>query len=439
MLFSCSWASVEYLNDRLSAQELFSKLFKHPLSIDETTVRKHVSNICQHFTISNEEAEHYSLRDKLVELFTIHKPESVAQTLRDRFLTIPSIPNPDTPGRPIEIYSPFYVEFSEEPRCLEEIQKSGGLLRIRSPHKTGKTTLLHRIITGAEAIGYRTVSFNLSHDLDPIDCTNLAEFWAWYCKQVARELGLEEQTLPTRKQECTRYFQNNILTKIQMPLLLAIDEADLLFEYPNIARNFFPLLRSWHNLAKEPRKEIWKQLRLVIVHSTDDYCLLDQMNSPFENVGFVVRIPHFNAQNVWSLAKQYGLEWAMNTEVADAEVNRLMEMVGGHPYLIQQALYCLKMEDMSLEELLRSAPTLTGVYRSHLQALSDKLQASKNENRPEANLHQGLRQVIASNDNVQLTQEQTFKLEGLGLVQLQGNQVQLSCELYRLFFQVWFS
>jgi 8-hydroxy-5-deazaflavin:NADPH oxidoreductase len=32
MLFSCSWASVEYLNDRLSAQELFSKLFKHPLS-----------------------------------------------------------------------------------------------------------------------------------------------------------------------------------------------------------------------------------------------------------------------------------------------------------------------------------------------------------------------------------------------------------------------
>jgi hypothetical protein len=107
-----------------------------------------------------------------------------------------------------------------------------------------------------------------------------------------------------------------------------------------------------------------------------------------------------------------------------------MEMVGGHPFLIQQALYSLWEGDTTFNELLEKAPTLNGIYRTHLQELLARLESG-------SSLADGLQQAIESTGNVQLTQEQTFKLEGMGLVELQGNQVCVSCELYRRFFREW--
>ena len=51
--------------------------------------------------------------------------------------------------------------------------------------------------------------------------------------------------------------------------MLALDEVDAVFPYPDIADNFFALLRAWYEEAKT--NEVWQNLRLVLVHSTDAY------------------------------------------------------------------------------------------------------------------------------------------------------------------------
>ncbi len=261
------------------------------LGVQPDTVRHHITNVANRFGLRESSGER--CRPELIDLFAEFKSDWVAPQLRDRYRLNKEAP--DTPGSVMAVDSPFYMEPAVQGRCWEEIQKPGALLRLRSPQQMGKTSLLQRILAKTEDLGYRRVEFNLRHDLDPSDLVGLPQFWTGFCRKVVVDLGLEEKSLPTTKPACTRYFQNQILPEIAAPLVLALDEADVLFEYPEIANDFFPLLRVWHNSAKIPGKQIWKQLRQVIVHSTEDYCLTDQSCSPFANVGYVAKLSPLSA------------------------------------------------------------------------------------------------------------------------------------------------
>ena len=80
---------------------------------------------------------------------------------------------------------------------------------------------------------------------------------------------------------CTRYLEI-LLQDTDEPLVLGLDEVDRLFKYPDISQDFFYLLRSWHEEANNI--ELWEQLRLIVVYSTEDFGKLDINQSPF-NVG----------------------------------------------------------------------------------------------------------------------------------------------------------
>lgn len=65
--------------------------------------------------------------------------------------------------------------------------------------------------------------------------------------------------------------------------MIAIDELNELFAYPDIAREFLLLLRTWSERAKESDADInpWHKLRLVTVHSTEILgWLLSYLNLP---------------------------------------------------------------------------------------------------------------------------------------------------------------
>lgn len=395
------------------------------LHCTKANVRFHLSRVFRVFDLVDSKGDR--CRNDLVDLFLDHRQDLVdsARSESAGYRRPISQISPDIPGRPMALQSAFYIQPTFESRCCEEVLIPGQLIRIRAPQTTGKTSLLYRILNQAQQANYHTIALNLRYDLDATDLTSLATFLAWFCDAIAQRLGLTLDTAPTTKQGCTRYLQTQILPKLDQPLVLALDEAEVLFEYPAIAREFFALLRGWHEYAKTPGLEaIWEKLRLVVVHSTDDYIRLSTAQSPFENVGYVVRLPSLQAGQIQMLAHRYGLKWT------PLEVDRLMQMVGGHPYLVQQALYSVSKNETTLDDLLTTAPTWAGIYRSHLQELSTKLNAM-----PDAKLTEALAQVIAAEGSVRLKQEQAFQLEGLGLVQFQGNQVQISCELYRRFFQ----
>jgi hypothetical protein len=104
-----------------------------------------------------------------------------------------------------------------------------------------------------------------------------------------------------------------------------------------------------------------------------------------------------------------------------------MAMCGGHPYLIRVALYEIARGRMTLAQLLQVAPTEEGLYQDHLRRHLLNLEQ-------DGDLLTALKQVVATDNPVQIGSSETFKLRSMGLVKLQGNQVMPLCELYRQYF-----
>ena len=330
----------------------------------------------------------------------------------------------------VPLDSPLYIErFPIEQRAYAEIVKPGALLRIKAPTKMGKTSLMLRILAFAEENNYYTVRLNLQQ-ADNRLFTDLDSFLRWICANIARQLKREAQLDEYWDEElgskvsCTAYLQGYILESLDNPLVFAIDEVNHLFEYPHIAQEFLPLLRFWHEEGNN--LDIWQNLRLIIVHSTEIYIPLKLQQSPF-NVGIPIQLPEFTLEQVKTLANFHDLPWTTDDDAKESLKN-LMAMVGGHPYLIRLALYHLAQDKITMAELLQEAPTSTGIYRHHLQNHLITLQHNPD-------LANAFFQVITAKQPLQLETITAYKLASMGLVKLQGNEVLPSCQLYCLYFR----
>lgn|SRR5919202_30002 len=322
----------------------------------------------------------------------------------------------------------FYIErLPIEERCYSEILKPGCLLRIKAPWQTGKTELMSRLIYYVEQKGYRTVVLNL-RDATQEDFTNLDKFLQWFCTIFADRLELttsvEEhwrKSIGNSKIKCRSYFEKYLLPG-DSPLALALDEVDRIFPIREIASEFLGMLRTWHEDAKT--RQLWRQLRLVILHS-EIYTEVDINQSPF-NAGCEMTLTDFNQEQVLDLAQRYGLEWDT------ARVAQLMAMVGGHPYLVGEALKQIAQQDITLEELLQTSHTARGVYSRHLERHWRNLQSH-----PE--LACAFQKIVLANSpvefNSQLNQSMIVKLNDLGLVKLSSNNAIPRYELYRQYFR----
>lgn len=318
-----------------------------------------------------------------------------------------------------------------EEKSYQEILQAGALIRIKAPQKMGKTLLLEKLLDYGRQQGYQTAKLDLKLAETNI-IANLKTFLQWLCVDVTDSLELEPQLdkywqdVYGLNKNCTRYFQKYLLKATEQPLILAIDNFERLFAYPEIFPQFCLLLRSWYETAKSGDRigNLWKKLRLVVVHSTEQYPELDTNHSPF-NVGVTIELPEFNLPQVAALAKQYKLDGVLGEQ----GLNELMVNLGGHPYLMQQAIYHLKSQQDSIESLLQLAPTEQGIFRDHLRQQLWHLQHN-----PQLEL--GYKQVVNANKPIRLHTEVAFKLHSLGLVKLSGNDCVPSCDLYRQYFSV---
>ena len=338
----------------------------------------------------------------------------------------------DFPSGPVPANSPFYIPRPPlEEQISTEIMQPGCLLRIKAPRKMGKSSLLHRMIANVKQQGYHIVYLDFL-EADEEVFASLDKFLRWFCAIVSKQLNL----LPSlddfwdadmgSKVSCKIYFEAYLLQYIDdHPVVLALNEVNRIFEHPNIAQDFLPMLRCWHEQSKQD--EIWQKLRIVVVHATEIYIPLNINQSPF-NVGVTVTLPPFTLKQVQTLALYYGLDWAAKEEEENVKLlTSLQTMVGGHPYLVNLALYHLRQGKIALEELLQTASTPAGIYSQHLRELLTLLQQ-------EPQLMSAMQQVVAVDERVELDAIAAYKLESMGLVQLEGNQARVSCELYRLYF-----
>ncbi|BAY26176.1 hypothetical protein NIES2100_59900 [Calothrix sp. NIES-2100] len=329
----------------------------------------------------------------------------------------------------------FYVERPPtEQRCYEAIKQLGALIRIKAPDKMGKTSLMNRILTYARANNFQTVTLSCRRLVNRQVATDMERFLQSFCAVVSNELGLTNKVNEYWDNQLasiynsSEYFKQYLLPNTANDLVIALNHVDLIFEHPEIGQDFCNLLRSFHDIARrgDPNSKIWEKLRLIIVHSTEFYTSLDINNSPLANVGLVVDLPEFSREQVQQLLKAHDLK------LKGQNIEQLMAMVGGHPYLLRIGIDEFKFNKKKFEQFLKEAPTPSGAFSDHLRELLEQL-----ENNLE--LRTAFSQVISADveNPVKLHPRIAKSLQRLGLIKLKGFFAEPRCELYRLYFQMF--
>ena len=328
----------------------------------------------------------------------------------------------EMPEGTMDTQSQFYVARSSDNVAQTAIARQGVTITIKGPRQMGKSSLLNRTITAATEAGKRVVFLDFQL-VDKASLTNADLFFRQFCSWVTDELELEDRvdeywnTPLGNSQRCTRYVSRYLLKQVGGPLLLAMDEVESIFD-TDFRSDFFSMLRSWHN--NRATVPAWKQLDLALVTSTEPYQLIDNLNqSPF-NVGEVIELSDFAPDQVTELNSRH------RAPFNSSEQQKLLALLGGHPYLVRRALYLVASQRTSVSELFDHATDDRGPFgdhlRYHLFRMHDKQE-----------LVEGLRRVI--NSNTCEDEHVFFRLRGAGLVRRDGRAVVPRCQLYADYFR----
>jgi len=324
----------------------------------------------------------------------------------------------ESPEGAVPLGSPFYIPRSpQEEQAYRDLARPHALLRIKSPHAMGKSSLLMRVMAKARDQGNRTATIDLGR-CDRQFFESSRAFLLWLSAMVGRELKVKAK--PTDdwddlfgpNMNCSDFFEAHLLRE---PLVLALDNFDRIFAHYSIDVELCGLLRAWHEEGKY--NPVWANLRLVLAYSMESYTPKDINQSPF-NVGTPVFVEEFTAAEAQALGQRHGLE--------TAAVAALMEQVQGHPLLLRQDVYGLAQGGLDLATLLRLAPTEAGTFGGHLRRLLGRL-----EQQPE--LRSSVVELVRSEPQ-RFDTATSLRLEGLGLVRRLGNGLVLRNPLYRAYF-----
>jgi hypothetical protein len=326
----------------------------------------------------------------------------------------------------------------QESRCERTILEPASFLRIKGPHRMGKTRMLDRVLkqvkSNLEEHSHnqtRIITVNFLNNFDLTVYDSLDNFLKSLCQTIAYELTNNYQNstknltdtfqdswhkfdaTPTHKTSV--YFENWLL---DLPLILVLENIDRVFEAP-FSLDFCDLLRGWHTKAQ--RGNLWQNLSLVIVHSTDVYATMDIASSPLANVGEVAVLEEFGSQEIERLVKQYDLDW-------DGESTaKIMALVGGNPDLVDLTLQTMANESITLDLILSVATTESGIYRGRLLKLWETI-----SKKPHLKL--ALKYIIIPSTSRRVDPLILYQLESLGLVKIEGDRAIIRNELYRQYF-----
>ena len=346
--------------------------------------------------------------------------------------TPPPIPRPqvrfdtwaalEAPAGAVRPESPFYIERDADTQLRHQVSGQGTTTTIQAGRQTGKTSLLMQAIHATKHTQGKVIylDFQLVEDHVREDLTSLLRFLS---EVIAEQLDLDWgavdaywQAARNPAQTFNRFLQKEVLQKLDTQILLAIDEADLLLDVP-YKKHFFALLRAWD--SRRAFDADWRKLNLVMVISTHPYMLIDDVNlSPF-NVGLNIHLKDFTPEQVADLNQRHG------NPLSTKDIPALMELVGGHPYLIRQALFTLVSDKLAFTELLAVAASSEGPFGKHLLFYRHSL--GKNPVLLDI-LQQVLREKTVPNETL------LERLAAVGLIRQENGKWQARCGLYEQYF-----
>lgn len=329
----------------------------------------------------------------------------------------------EAPAGVVRPQSPFYIERLADQQLQQQLAGQGTTTTIQAGRQTGKTSLLIHAINAYLSEPCKIIYLDF-HLVDESSASDLISFLRFLSEMIAEQLDLAWeavdrywQTARNPAQTFNRFLQQEVLQRFDAPILMAIDEADLLLGVA-YQKHFFALLRAWD--SRRAFDADWRRLNLVMVISTHPYLLIDDVNlSPF-NVGLTIRLKDFNVDQVADLNRRHG------SPLRQEEIPILMSMVGGHPYLVRQAYYSLASEGLSLADLLHVASSLDGPFGKHLLYYQHSL-------RKNPALWSACQQVLGEQ---KLPDESLLeRLSAVGLIQQENGKWKPRCGLYGEFFK----
>jgi DNA-binding Xre family transcriptional regulator len=333
----------------------------------------------------------------------------------------------ETPEGSVPLSSPFYIErLPQETYCRAEIAKPHALIRLKAPRQMGKTSMMMRLLDCAEIQGDKVVYLSLEQA--PAQAlTDADRFLQWFCASIAMKAkhkfqqedyssltGMVGSTLATQE-----YFESHLLPDLATPLTIGLDAVDRIFDYPHLCNDFFSLLRSLHEAGKHT--EILSQLRLIVSHAAEVYIPLDINRSPF-NVGISIEVDEFSRDLIELLATKHQLNWT------HPEIDRLMELIGGHPFLVRLLMYEAANQKIDLTTAIATASSRGGIFEHlHLTRIKSTLKS-------QPDLLAATIEVVSTTAGVSLSSNLKHRLEALGIVKLKDELAFPRCELYRQYF-----
>jgi hypothetical protein len=266
--------------------------------------------------------------------------------------------------------SPFYIAREADRLILAHLQTPGSTVTVKGPQKAGKSSLLARLHAWGRENSKASCHLSF-RGMEAPQLANSTDLFQEIAQAVREKLDIDTDPAADwsanrgPRRSLTRFLERRVLARIDGPLQLLFDEADLTFPHPEACEDLFATLRFWHNeRANDLDNRGWRRVGLIVAHSTDPGLWIRDLNqSPF-NVGLRVVLDDFDSHQVAELNELYGRPLAGPEEVA-----RLMALVGGHPYLVRLALYTMATRSHTLSQLERTATDQDSPFAPHLQRL----------------------------------------------------------------------
>jgi hypothetical protein len=331
----------------------------------------------------------------------------------------------EVPTGVVPLDSPFYVERDADAVLKQQLERSGAITTIRGARQTGKTSLFVRGVAYARKLGALVILLDFQSIISSsqlVDTNSFLKSLAHYvAAKTQTDFSVVDRTWGSRLSSQDKMIQiiEEVLNNVDGPVVLAMDEVDYLLKTP-FSVGFFNLLRMWQRERESVLDSLWRRLSIVIAVSTHPYLLSEDILGLFPlNLSAVIRLKDFTEAQVRDLNQRCGMP--LQTE----EIPEAMELLGGQPYLIRQALYELVDTGMDWSGFMSLASSLDGPFGDHLgyylNLLCDDIE-----------LRRAMRRVVLK----QTDQDKAFRrLIAAGLVRTEGAKYVCRCGLYERCFK----
>jgi type II secretory pathway pseudopilin PulG len=270
-----------------------------------------------------------------------HLPEDA------NFQPVPPRPDFYVTGGTLRPDAPCYVERQADKDLCASLLR-GEFCYVLTSRQMGKSSLMVRTVRRLrqESIAVAVL------DLTAIGQNLTIEHWYdGLTARLGQQLDLEDELLAFREahldlgplQRWISAIETVVLSRVLTPLVIFIDEIDLVRSLPFSTDEFFAAIRECYNRRAREPKFSRVAFGLLGVAAPSDL-IRDTRMTPF-NIGRRIELDDFTENEAAPLANGLGT----NEATAQILLGRVLHWTGGHPYLTQRLC-------SALAEALRAPP-----------------------------------------------------------------------------------